>query len=74
MNNENMFENADGFEENDNPGMGEDLLDDGFQRLDNGMGVNDNIDDIQKQNKMIAKTGAMIALGQGGGGNVKGSS
>ena len=39
----------------------------GYQRLNNGMGINDNIDDIQKQNKAIAKAGAKLALGAGAG-------
>ena len=37
--------------------------DPGYQRLDNGMGVNDNVEDMKKQNQMIAKMGAMNALG-----------
>lgn len=34
-----------------------------YQRLNNGMGVNEDVDEMRKQNKMIAKTGAMLALG-----------
>lgn len=42
----------------------QDLYNDpGYQRLDNGMGVNEDVDEMRKQNKMIAKTGAMLALG-----------
>lgn len=45
-----------------------DLVNDpGYQRLNNGMGINDNLDDIQKQNKAIAKAGAKLALGAAGG-------
>lgn len=43
-----------------------DLLNDpGYQRLNNGMGVNENLNDMKKQNQKIAKTGAMLALGTG---------
>ena len=56
------------FENNENEddffGAGDDLENDlGYQRLDNGMGVNDNAEDMKKQNQMIAKMGAMNALG-----------
>ena len=44
---------------------GEDALynDPGYQRLDNGMVINDNSDEMKKQNDAIAKTGAALALG-----------
>lgn len=35
----------------------------GYQRLDNGMGVNSNAVDSKKQNQLVAKTGAILALG-----------
>lgn len=40
--------------------------DPGYQRLNNGMGINENLDDLQKQNKLIAKAGAKLALGSVG--------
>lgn len=41
-----------------------DLMNDpGYKRLNNGMGVNENMDEIQKQNEVIAKAGARLALG-----------
>ena len=44
---------------------GDDLQNDpGYQRLDNGMGVNENLDEMRKQNQNIAKQGAALAMGK----------
>ena len=61
----NDFENLDNGGDDDFFGAGDDMENDpGYQRLDNGMGVNDNTEEMKKQNQMIAKMGAMNALGQ----------
>lgn len=42
----------------------DDMLNDpGFQRLANGMVINDNTEDMKKQNQAIANAGAAMALG-----------
>ena len=47
---------------NSAPADGEDELDDGYQRLANGMGVNENKKSLKKQNEMIAQAEAAVAL------------
>ena len=58
----NEFMNFDG--EEGMFGMNDMYNDPGFQRLDNGMGVNENVEEMRKQNQNIAKAGAALAMGQ----------
>ena len=59
------FENdgLDDFMGGQDGGMNDLYNDPGYLRLNNGMGVNENLNDMKKQNQQIAKTGALLALG-----------